>query len=108
MKSVNQPMITRRALCLQTVCALAALGTLSLSGCSIFKGKTQEKDVDEFEEFAEEEDSVFESERKKLSETSEFVAQNGRKSKSKKTAVRPGDDFLLSDKAKEIYANTER
>ena len=55
-----------------------------------------------------EENDVFNTEREKQNELSEFLAQNGRKSKTKKSSVHPGDDFLLSDKAKEIYANTER
>ena len=76
----------------------------------MFKGqketaRDEEFETDEFEE--EEESSVFDSERKKQRELSEFVADTGRSSKSKKK-VRRGDDFLLSDKAKEIYANTER
>ena len=85
------------------------------NGCALF-GKKNEKDVkiSEFEEDSEEnaknadsEGSVFDSEREKQSEMSNFVSSFGRKSQDKK-AVAPGQTFLMSDKAKEIYANTER
>lgn len=104
---------SRRSFCLQGAGILFLLTMANQVGCSTLKGKKKSKDdVSDFEEDedsdSDEEESVFDSERKKQNELSDFVAQNGRKSKSKKSTVRPGDDFLLSDKAKEIYANTER
>jgi hypothetical protein len=103
---------SRRSFCFQAFGA-SALALLSFTGCSTFNGKKKNKDhAGQFEEDDEPDlddgQSIFDSERKKQNELSAFVAQNGRKSKSKTSTVRPGDDFLLSDKAKEIYANTER
>lgn len=71
------------------------------SGCSLFKGdrETGEK---------KENDSVFASEREKQSDLAEYTASAGRADPKKKKKVHPGQMFLLSDKAKEIYANTER
>lgn len=96
----------------------AALGACLLgasSGCAIFSKKNNnDAKISEFEEDAEEdgknndsEKTVFDSERAKQSDMSDFVSSFGRKSKTKK-AVDPGQTFLMSDKAKEIYANTER
>lgn len=74
--------------------------------------KDKNEDANAFEEVEkndEEEDaSVFDSERKKQKEMSDYVAQNGRSKDSKKKKISNGDTFLMSDKAKEIYANTER
>ncbi|MBQ2849169.1 MAG: hypothetical protein IJE77_01695 [Thermoguttaceae bacterium] len=85
------------------------------SGCAIFGKKTDgDAKISEFEENEQEnandeesDGAVFESERKKQSGMSDFVSSFGRKSKEKKE-VDPGQTFLMSDKAKEIYANTER
>ena len=85
------------------------------SGCAIFDKKSDgDSKISEFEDDAEEneknndaEPNAFESERKELSKTSDYVSSFGRKSKTKKE-VSPGQTFLMSDKAKEIYANTER
>ncbi len=102
----------------RNVALLAALASgllASSSGCAIFGKKTDnDAKISEFEEEpekdADNDDStatVFDSERKKQADMSNFVASFGRKSKSKKE-VDPGQTFLMSDKAKEIYANTER
>ncbi len=102
---------SRRVFFLQALVASLLTLVLPISGCSTFKGKREkERSVHEFdnEERTGAEKDVFSSEREKQSELSEFLAQNGRKTKTKNSLVRPGDDFLLSDKAKEIYANTER
>ena len=85
------------------------------SGCAIFNKKSgDDAKIAEFEEETAEnesgkdsEENFFDSERKKQSDMSDFVSSFGRKSKNKKT-VDPGQTFLMSDKAKEIYANTER
>lgn len=86
------------------------------TGCALFGKKTDKEaaKISEFEEDSEEnaknedsESTVFDSEREKQSDLSNFVSSFGRKSKDKK-AVDPGQTFLMSDKAKEIYANTER
>ncbi|MDO5308960.1 MAG: hypothetical protein Q4G03_05650 [Planctomycetia bacterium] len=103
--------LSRRVFCLTVISALCVA-----TGCSTFGSKKKTKRTeDEFaleeEDFEDDEDTrdhvVFSSERKKQKETSDFLAQQGRGSKEK-SKVRPGDDFLLSSKAKEIYANTER
>lgn len=87
----------------------------STTGCAIF-GKKSNNDakISEFEEDSKETDqnkdaetTAFDSERKKQSDMSDFVSSFGRKSNVKKE-VSPGQTFLMSDKAKEIYANTER
>lgn len=101
------------------------LATLSVflfsasTGCAIFgKKSSQNTQIAEFEEPEEAKESkkssksqddasAFDAEREKQSGLSDFVSQFGRKSKTKKE-VDPGQTFLLSDKAKEIYANTER
>ena len=85
------------------------------SGCAIFDKKSDgDAKISEFEDDAEEKEtaqdadaSAFDEERKKQSGLSDFVSSFGRKSKEKKE-VDPGQTFLMSDKAKEIYANTER
>ena len=95
--------------------ALIACLLGAASGCAIFDKKSDgDAKISEFEDDAEEneknkdsEPTVFESERKKQSDMSEYVSAFGRKSKTKKE-VSPGQTFLMSDKAKEIYANTER
>lgn len=71
------------------------------SGCSLFKGKEES-------EVKKENDAVFEAERDKQSDLAEYTASAGRADPKKKKKIHPGQMFLLSDKAKEIYANTER
>ena len=103
--------ISRRTFVLRAAVASLTLFSIPFLGCSTLKGKKEkERPVHEFDDEEEEteQNDVFDSEREKQSELSDFLAQNGRKSKTKKSSVRRGDDFLLSDKAKEIYANTER
>ncbi len=110
-KNFFQKESSRRVFFLHTLIASLSFLVFPISGCSTLKGKKEkERSVREFddEDKTEEEKIVFNTEREKQSELSEFLAQNGRQSKTKKKAVHPGDDFLLSDKAKEIYANTER
>lgn len=89
---------------------LISIFLFSCPGCSIFKGATRESDNSSVafseDKTEDESDSFFETERKKQKELAEMVANTG--SQNKKRKVRRGDDFLLSDKAKEIYANTER
>jgi len=95
--------------------ALASCLLGASSGCAIFNKKSNnDAKIAEFEEDSEDvgknedaETSVFDSERKIQSDMSDFVSSFGRKSKNKKE-VDPGQTFLMSDKAKEIYANTER
>ena len=85
------------------------------SGCAIFDKKSDgDSKIAEFEDDAEKKEvgddaeaTAFDAERKKQSGLSDFVSSFGRKSKEKKE-VDPGQTFLMSDKAKEIYANTER
>ncbi len=80
-------------------------------GCSTFSSGRKERisDFDDGRQKKNEENhkNVFASERTRQSQLSEYMAQTGRSSREKKN-VSTGDTFLLSDKAKEIYANTER
>lgn len=103
--------LTRRVF----VCALALGITSCLSGCSIFKSVSKKADINDcdFEEESDQESrsekNVFESERENQKQLSEYVSQTGKTSKApKKKKFSAGDTFLMSDKAKEIYANTER
>lgn len=97
------------------IVALASCLLGASTGCAIFDKKTDnDAKIAEFEEDAETDEKkddadadVFDSERKEQSNMSDFVSSFGRKSKNKKE-VAPGQTFLMSDKAKEIYANTER
>ena len=80
--------------------ALCAAFLFLFGGCALTQ-KTEPK-----------EDAVqaaFEAQRSQESRMSSFVASAGKKkgSESEKPGG-SGDMFLLSDKAKEIYANTER
>ena len=107
-------LVSRRSFFFRTTIMLLLPVFLPLVGCASNKGKTSKKKQkgeflnEEHVAASDEDQDVFESERKKQNELSEFLAKNGRTSKEKKSSVRHGDDFLLSDKAKEIYANTER
>lgn len=115
-KPNGRPDYARRQFLLKASLFFTSLLLVLPAGCSAFRGKKKKsvKNDAEFEEAVEDglsedaEISIFETERKKQSELSKFVAQNGKKTRNDQTTVRPGDDFLLSDKAKEIYANTER
>lgn len=97
------------------IAALTSVFLAASSGCAIFgKKNNDDAKVSEFEEDPEKSEnsgdsdvSVFDAERKKQSEMSDFVSSFGKKSKNKKE-VDPGQTFLMSDRAKEIYANTER
>lgn len=103
---------SRRKICLFLGTSLIFLLT---PGCSVLKNRKKRGDAGE--EFEDEETecedrdseqtSIFDSEREKQSQLSEYAARTGRTSKEKKK-ISKGDTFLLSDKAKEIYANTER
>jgi len=73
-------------------------------GCSTTKSQKKKKN-EEFEE--EESDADDARKRDQSSELSDYVAKTGRGSKEKKKLSK-GDTFLMSDTAKEIYANTER
>ncbi len=103
--------LTRRSFCTALMLGLLC----NAIGCSYFKSFTK-KDKEEDYAFEEDEDaeneeekkSIFDSERKKQKEMADYVAQNGRSKDSKKKKISAGDTFLMSDKAKEIYANTER
>lgn len=82
------------------VVILVLLICFSSGGCALFHSKTENKET-------EAEKNAFEQVREDQGDLSEFVASAGRKD-SKKKKVDPGQTFLLSDTAKEIYANTER
>ncbi|MDD3587641.1 MAG: hypothetical protein PHQ75_10710 [Thermoguttaceae bacterium] len=74
---------------------------LASSGCSTFKGKKKEVAT-------EKEKTAFDTAREEHANLGEYVASAGRKDPKEKKEVDPGQTFLLSDKAKEIYRNTER
>ena len=101
---------TRRNFCLFLTFAFFH----STVGCSLFKSEKKGRCSDFSDQFDDEDqnqvtekENVFDSERDRQSQLSEYLAQTGRSSKTKKK-VSSGDTFLFSDKAKEIYANTER
>lgn len=81
---------------------VAVLCPLLVSGCAMF---SKDKSSDDKKAA---EGSVFESQRSEEGKMSDFVASAGRKNPKEKKNVSLGETFLLSDKAKEIYANTER
>ena len=77
--------------------------SLFSGGCAFFHkgdGKEDEKAVAEH--------SAFENERDNQNRMSDYVASAGRQNPKEKKSVSRGETFLLSDKAREIYANTER
>ena len=83
---------------------LGASLILGACGCSTTKSQKKEKN----EEFADEdEDDDSSKKRDQDSDMSDYVAKMGRGSKEKKKVSR-GDTFLLSDKARQVYENTER
>lgn len=86
---------------LLTVCLLLCTG---LSGCALFSGlrgdKNDEPIADQFDE--------VEEPRSEGDKMSDYAASAGRANPNEKKKVDPGQTFLLSSKAKEIYQNTER
>lgn len=72
------------------------------SGCATTKNKHEE----EFEQ--EKEASIFDKERENQNDLAKFAASAGRKDPNEKKKINKGQTFLLSDKAREIYENTER
>ncbi|MDO5553632.1 MAG: hypothetical protein Q4G68_07700 [Planctomycetia bacterium] len=79
---------------------LTALLLPALSGCSLFKGTKKEA--------PDAEKTVFEEQRSEQDNLAAFVASAGRANPKEKKEASPGQTFLLSSKAKEIYNNTER
>lgn len=80
--------------------ALALIFCPALTGCALFsrhKSDGSEKEV-----------SAFEQQRSDVDKMSEFAASAGRSNPREKKEADPGQTFLLSSKAKEIYNNTER
>ncbi|MBO7725591.1 MAG: hypothetical protein J6S40_03895 [Thermoguttaceae bacterium] len=79
-----------------TLCAAFLLG----GGCALTQKNEPKEDAVH---------AAFEAQRSQESQMSAFAASAGKKrgSESEKPAG-TGEMFLLSDKAKEIYANTER
>lgn len=73
----------------------------SAPGCSTFKGKKTDS-------VPTKEKTAFDSARDEHENLAEYVASAGRKNPKEKKEIDPGQTFLLSDKAKEIYRNTER
>ncbi len=82
---------------------LGASLILGACGCSTTKSQKKKKN----EEFAEEDEDDAPKKRDQDSDMSDYVAKMGRGSKEKKKVSR-GDTFLLSDKARQVYENTER
>lgn len=79
---------------------LLILAILSQGGCSLFKGHAEEKPAAE--------DAVFDKQRSEQEKMSDYVASAGRENPKEKKEASRGQTFLLSDKAREIYNNTER
>ena len=82
------------------ILALCAAFLLPLGGCALTQKNGPEEDAVQ---------AAFEAQRSQQSRMSSFVASAGKKqdAESEKT-VGTGEMFLLSDRAREIYANTER
>lgn len=79
---------------------LTALLLPGFAGCSVFKGMKKES--------PEAEKTVFEEQRSEQDTLAAYVASAGRADPKEKKEASPGQTFLLSSKAKEIYNNTER
>ncbi len=79
--------------------------SLILGACGCSTTKSQKKKNEEFADEDEDDDSS--KKRDQDSDMSDYVAKMGRGSKEKKKVSR-GDTFLLSDKARQVYENTER
>lgn len=74
----------------------------------VFTGCASSKNKHEPEFEKEKEESVFDKESENQNELAKFAASAGRKDPNEKKKVSKGQTFLLSDKAREIYENTER
>jgi len=74
---------------------------LPMTGCALFGKKEPDAVKDPGV-------SAFEEERTEGEKMSDFAASAGRANPYEKKKAAPGDTFLFSDKAKEIYNNTER
>ena len=85
------------------VTLLLATFSLTTVGCA---GTTFWKKGDDNAKTTEE--VLFDNQRSDQEKMSEFAASAGRKDPKEKKNVSKGETFLLSDKAKEIYAHTER
>ncbi|MGI5831569.1 MAG: hypothetical protein ACOX6D_03420 [Thermoguttaceae bacterium] len=81
---------------------LCAVLLLLSGGCAVFRQQGAAKSDNATTE------ALFESQREQGSKMSAFVASAGQKNRKEKKPVTEGEAFLLTDKAKEIYANTER
>lgn len=90
-----------RILTLMVGVLLCTAFVFATTGCSTFKGKKKEV-------VTEKEKTAFDTAREEHENLGEYVASAGRKNPKEKKEVDPGQTFLLSDKAKEIYRNTER
>lgn len=110
--SVREGVVGRRAFLGAVLGGFCAVG---LSGCALVdkfsfkKYKTVEK-VEKTEKAADAakvDKKVFDTESDEQDEMADLVSETGRGGKEKRE-IPPGETFLLSDKAREIYANTER
>lgn len=79
---------------------LIAVGFVA-SGCASF-GHNKDKETKKTEKTA------FDKARGEQSDLAAFTASAGRSNPKEEKKVHPGQTFLLSSKAKEIYQNTER
>lgn len=79
---------------------LIGIVLFTFNGCALFgEKKSQKNDIDV--EMAKDKKSEEE-------DLGEYVASYGRSDPKAKKKIDPGQTFLFSEKAKEIYANTER
>ncbi|MCF0233447.1 MAG: hypothetical protein HUK22_00550 [Thermoguttaceae bacterium] len=96
----------RRAFLRATFVGCLTAFVLDAAGCALFEKGKKSKD-EEFTDDEEYGDDAFSAERKNQESASDFVAKTGRGGKEKREISR-GETFLMSSKAREIYANTER
>ena len=91
------------------ILSLALLLLLPLCGCLTFGKKTTVEKPPAGEPSAtQKEKTAFDSAREEQSDLAAYAASAGRKNPKDVKEVPPGQTFLLSSKAKEIYKNTER
>lgn len=85
------------------IAVVVGLSLLVFSGgCASMSGKKSTKETPVTEK------SAFEKTREEQSDLAAYTASAGRANPKEVKEVSPGQTFLLSSKAKEIYRNTER
>ncbi|MDO4585669.1 MAG: hypothetical protein Q4C95_00060 [Planctomycetia bacterium] len=79
---------------------LIGIVLFTFNGCALFGEKKSQKNNVDVE--------IAKDNKSQEEDLGEYVASYGRSDPKAKKKIDPGQTFLFSDKAKEIYANTER